>query len=341
MAPSSRGREATPGPPRTRVELLPAIGADHDQKCSSAAAPRRCCSPRRSRTSACASCWTRWSSWRHRPPPPPRRGAPTDAARGPRRGDPFSGLVFKVQAGMDPSHRDRMAFVRVCSGRFERGMVVTHAQTGRPFATKYAQAVFGQERAVSTRPTPATSSAWSTRPRCGRATRSTPTGRWRSRRSPSFAPEHFAVATRSTAAGTSSSGAGSSSSTARASCRCCARTCAASSRRCWRRSARCSSRSPSPGWRPSSAPIRLEPLGYTLARRTDAESAAELGARARGRGVGPQRRRPAGARSRQVADRCHRARPPRAHPRTSARRRPLTASDRKAVVRRVAGSPPG
>jgi peptide chain release factor 3 len=59
---------------------------------------------------------------------------------------PMSGLVFKVQAGMDRSHRDRMAFVRICSGRFERGMVLTHAATGRPFATKYAQAVFGQQR---------------------------------------------------------------------------------------------------------------------------------------------------------------------------------------------------
>jgi peptide chain release factor 3 len=59
---------------------------------------------------------------------------------------PFSGLVFKVQANMDQAHRDRVAFVRVCSGRFERGMVLTHAATGRPFATKYAHAMFGQER---------------------------------------------------------------------------------------------------------------------------------------------------------------------------------------------------
>ena len=47
---------------------------------------------------------------------------------------------------MDPAHRDRIAFVRVCSGRFERGMVVTHGRTGKPFATKYAHSVFGQER---------------------------------------------------------------------------------------------------------------------------------------------------------------------------------------------------
>src|SRR4051794_23968457 len=59
---------------------------------------------------------------------------------------PFSGFVFKVQANMDRSHRDRIAYLRVASGRFERGMVVTHAQTGKPFATKYAHQVFGQER---------------------------------------------------------------------------------------------------------------------------------------------------------------------------------------------------
>jgi peptide chain release factor 3 len=78
--------------------------------------------------------------------------APPPADRNDIKGDPrpvdapFSGLVFKVQANMDPSHRDRMAFVRVCSGRFERGMVLTHAATGRPFATKYAQSMFGQDR---------------------------------------------------------------------------------------------------------------------------------------------------------------------------------------------------
>jgi len=62
--------------------------------------------------------------------------------------DPFSAVVFKVQAGMDSSHRDRLAYMRIVSGEFERGMVVTHAQTGRPFATKYAQAVFGRDRST-------------------------------------------------------------------------------------------------------------------------------------------------------------------------------------------------
>ncbi len=77
-------------------------------------------------------------------PPPSARldvdGAPRDIDA------PFSGQVFKVQANMDPAHRDRIAFLRVCSGRFERGMVVTHAATGRPFATKYAHTAFGQSR---------------------------------------------------------------------------------------------------------------------------------------------------------------------------------------------------
>jgi peptide chain release factor 3 len=77
------------------------------------------------------------------PSPSPRE----DVDGKPRPVDgPFSGLVFKVQANMDPAHRDRVAFVRVCSGRFERGMVLTHAGTGRPFATKYAQSMFGQDR---------------------------------------------------------------------------------------------------------------------------------------------------------------------------------------------------
>lgn len=43
----------------------------------------------------------------------------------------FSGFVFKIQANMNPQHRDRIAFVRICSGKFERGMSVTLARTGR------------------------------------------------------------------------------------------------------------------------------------------------------------------------------------------------------------------
>jgi peptide chain release factor 3 len=77
------------------------------------------------------------------PPPSPR----ADSDDHPRPlDDAFSGFVFKIQANMDPAHRDRVAFVRVCSGHFERGMTVTHGPSGRPFATKYAASVFGSER---------------------------------------------------------------------------------------------------------------------------------------------------------------------------------------------------
>jgi len=77
--------------------------------------------------------------------PPPK--ARPDAKGEPRPVDaPFSGQVFKVQAGMDKAHRDSLAFIRVCSGRFERGMTLTMASTGRGLVTKHAQTVFGRDR---------------------------------------------------------------------------------------------------------------------------------------------------------------------------------------------------
>ncbi|MDY7527157.1 MULTISPECIES: peptide chain release factor 3 [Cryobacterium] len=80
----------------------------------------------------------------------PAAEARVDAAGGHRPvASPFSGFVFKVQSGMNASHRDYVAFVRVCSGQFRRGMIVTHAASGRPFATKYAQHLFGREREVA------------------------------------------------------------------------------------------------------------------------------------------------------------------------------------------------
>jgi peptide chain release factor 3 len=58
----------------------------------------------------------------------------------------FSAFVFKVQANMDPRHRDRLAFLRICSGRFVPGMKVTNARTGRPQTLSFAHEVFGRER---------------------------------------------------------------------------------------------------------------------------------------------------------------------------------------------------
>ncbi|TAD78892.1 MAG: peptide chain release factor 3 [Oscillatoriales cyanobacterium] len=58
----------------------------------------------------------------------------------------FSGFVFKLQANMDPKHRDRVAFVRVCSGRFEKDMVVTHARSGKSLRLARPQKLFAQDR---------------------------------------------------------------------------------------------------------------------------------------------------------------------------------------------------
>ncbi len=77
--------------------------------------------------------------------PPP---APRDSDRGivPPTADVFSGFVFKIQANMDPQHRDSMAFLRVVSGRFEKDMTVAHSRHDKPLRLPRAHRVFAQER---------------------------------------------------------------------------------------------------------------------------------------------------------------------------------------------------
>jgi peptide chain release factor 3 len=65
------------------------------------------------------------------PPPQPQRAEPRQIA--PEEGR-VAGFVFKVQANMDPKHRDRVAFVRLASGHFERGMKLTHVRAGKQMA---------------------------------------------------------------------------------------------------------------------------------------------------------------------------------------------------------------
>jgi peptide chain release factor 3 len=77
------------------------------------------------------------------PSPLPRESTigmvqPTDPA--------FTGFVFKIQANMDPRHRDRVAFVRVCSGKFEAGMQVKHVRTGKPMRLSAPQQFMARER---------------------------------------------------------------------------------------------------------------------------------------------------------------------------------------------------
>jgi peptide chain release factor 3 len=79
-------------------------------------------------------------------PPPTAREATTGLVD---PADPaFTGFVFKIQANMDPKHRDRVAFVRVCSGKFEPGLLVTHVRTGKPMRLSSAQQFLARERSA-------------------------------------------------------------------------------------------------------------------------------------------------------------------------------------------------
>ncbi len=60
--------------------------------------------------------------------------------------DQFTGFVFKIQANMDPRHRDRVAFVRICSGKFERDMMVRNARSGKDVRLSRAMKLFASER---------------------------------------------------------------------------------------------------------------------------------------------------------------------------------------------------
>jgi len=60
----------------------------------------------------------------------------------------FSGFIFKIQANMNPNHRDRIAFMRICSGMFEKGMQVMHSGTGKPVRLAQPQQFMAQEREI-------------------------------------------------------------------------------------------------------------------------------------------------------------------------------------------------
>jgi peptide chain release factor 3 len=77
------------------------------------------------------------------PPPQPR---PTVTRTVSPYEDEFTGVAFKIQANMDPKHHDRMAFVRVCSGQFEKGMEVIHHRTGETLRLNNATTFMAQDR---------------------------------------------------------------------------------------------------------------------------------------------------------------------------------------------------
>ncbi|MDR1933017.1 MAG: peptide chain release factor 3 [Spirochaetales bacterium] len=80
------------------------------------------------------------------PPPRPRPLEDGDAVS--PYNDRFSGLIFKIHANMDPRHRDRIAFMRICSGVFERNKTYQHVRSGKPYKTASPTAFMAQDRMV-------------------------------------------------------------------------------------------------------------------------------------------------------------------------------------------------
>ena len=62
--------------------------------------------------------------------------------------DSFSGFIFKIQANMNKAHRDRIAFMRICSGKFEAGMEVLHVQDGKKIRLSQPQQMMAQDRKI-------------------------------------------------------------------------------------------------------------------------------------------------------------------------------------------------
>ncbi len=77
-------------------------------------------------------------------PPPGNRTTSTREVSPLEQG--FTGFTFKIQANMDPAHRDRIAFFRICSGKFQRGMKVKHHRIGKEFIISNATIFMAQER---------------------------------------------------------------------------------------------------------------------------------------------------------------------------------------------------
>ena len=79
------------------------------------------------------------------PPPLPRL---TDCREVTPDDPKFSGFIFKIHANMDPKHRDRLAFLRVCSGKFERHKKLYHVRSGKPIKFSTPTAFMAQEKEI-------------------------------------------------------------------------------------------------------------------------------------------------------------------------------------------------
>jgi peptide chain release factor 3 len=80
---------------------------------------------------------------------PPPRAQDADARRVEAEEPAMTAFVFKIQANMDPNHRDRIAFARLCSGRLTRGMKAKHVRTGKSIGLHAPHFFFAQDRAIA------------------------------------------------------------------------------------------------------------------------------------------------------------------------------------------------
>ncbi|MFD2118135.1 peptide chain release factor 3 [Paenibacillus yanchengensis] len=80
--------------------------------------------------------------------PKPSARNSTQGIIDPLENEKFSGYVFKIQANMNPAHRDRIAFLRICSGKFERGMSVKHVRNGKDIKLSQPQQFLAQDRDI-------------------------------------------------------------------------------------------------------------------------------------------------------------------------------------------------
>ena len=284
-----------------------------------------------------------------RPAAARRRHRPRPVARRPRRdvdGKPRAARRAVLRASCSRSRRTwtrRTATASPSCGcaraGSSAGMVVTHGRPASRSPPSTPTRCSARSARRSRRPSPATSSAWSTPPTCGSATRSTSTSPSRSRRIPSFAPEHFSVArVRDTGRFKQFRGA-SPSSTRRAWCRCCATPTSATRPRCSPPSARCSSR-----WRVHrlenefGAPVELSPTGVHASPAAPTRRSADaLRSHAGRRRARAGRRHAARAVREPLLARAARRRAARAHPRAAGRRRARRLIRRGSGSRRPAG----
>ena len=105
----------------------------------------------------------------------------------------FSGFIFKIQANMNPKHRDSVAFLRICSGRFERGMSLIHTQSGKTLRLLRPYKPFANEREILDEAFPVMCWAFRTMGISPSAIRFVLGAPIRFASIPRFQPEHFAL----------------------------------------------------------------------------------------------------------------------------------------------------